>query len=113
MCILWSFLFHYRLSPLFQDPSKLEKFNIANFYHIKNNIRVIDEGMHFFQFLIHIVVVILFFFMQRQLFKDFLNSCMTEVPIIYKPIHWFALQSVSSIQFYYFQKFKANKVTKN
>jgi len=26
-----------------QDPSKLEKFNITNFYHIKNNLRVIDE----------------------------------------------------------------------
>jgi len=26
-----------------QDPSKLEKFNISEFYHIKNNVKVLDE----------------------------------------------------------------------
>lgn len=26
-----------------QDPSKLEKFNISNFYHIKNDMKVLDE----------------------------------------------------------------------
>lgn len=26
-----------------QDPSKLEKFNISNFYHIINNVKVLDE----------------------------------------------------------------------
>ena len=26
-----------------QDPSLLDKFNISNFYHIKNNIKVLDE----------------------------------------------------------------------
>ena len=27
-----------------QDPKNLQKFNLAAFYHIKNNIRVADEG---------------------------------------------------------------------
>ncbi|XP_041348472.1 RING-type E3 ubiquitin-protein ligase PPIL2-like [Gigantopelta aegis] len=26
-----------------QDPTELEKFNLANFYHIKNNLKVLDE----------------------------------------------------------------------
>lgn len=27
-----------------QDPTDLSKFNLANFYHLKNNLRVEDEG---------------------------------------------------------------------
>ena len=27
-----------------KDPSKLEKFNISEFYHIKHNVKVLDEG---------------------------------------------------------------------
>lgn len=30
-----------------QDPTNLAKFNLTNFYHIKNNLRVEDEGNHF------------------------------------------------------------------
>ena len=27
-----------------QDPKNLQKFNLSAFYHIKNNIKVADEG---------------------------------------------------------------------
>ncbi|XP_031805006.1 RING-type E3 ubiquitin-protein ligase PPIL2 [Sarcophilus harrisii] len=27
-----------------QDPTNLDKFNVANFYHVKNNLRVLDPG---------------------------------------------------------------------
>ena len=29
-----------------QDPSHLEKFNIANFHHVKNDQRIEDEGKY-------------------------------------------------------------------
>lgn len=28
----------------FQDPTNLDKFNVSNFFHVKNNIKVIDPG---------------------------------------------------------------------
>lgn len=31
---------------ILQDPNNLTKFNISNFHHIKNNLRVETEGMH-------------------------------------------------------------------
>ena len=27
-----------------QDPSSLDKFNLANFHHLKNNLKVVNEG---------------------------------------------------------------------
>lgn len=35
------------LSVLFfsQDPTNLDKFNVSNFFHVKNNMRIIDPGM--------------------------------------------------------------------
>ena len=27
-----------------QDPTDLQKFNFANFYHIKKNLKLLDEG---------------------------------------------------------------------
>lgn len=32
-----------------QDPTSLDKFNLANFHHLKNNLKVVNEG----QFYIH------------------------------------------------------------
>ena len=29
-----------------QDPGQLDKFNISAFHHIKNNLKVEDEGKH-------------------------------------------------------------------
>lgn len=34
------FLYH----PFFQDPTNLDKFNVSNFFHVKNNIKVVDPG---------------------------------------------------------------------
>ena len=31
-----------------QDPSHLEKFNIADFYHVKHDQKIEDEGKLFF-----------------------------------------------------------------
>lgn len=28
----------------FQDPTNLDKFNVSNFFHVKNNIKVVDPG---------------------------------------------------------------------
>lgn len=28
----------------FQDPTNLDKFNVSNFFHVKNNIKIIDPG---------------------------------------------------------------------
>ena len=28
-----------------QDPNNLEKFNFANFYHVKKNLKLVDEGL--------------------------------------------------------------------
>lgn len=28
-----------------QDPTNLDKFNVSNFFHVKNNMRIIDPGM--------------------------------------------------------------------
>lgn len=35
------------LSVLFlpQDPTNLDKFNVSSFFHVKNNMRMIDPGM--------------------------------------------------------------------
>ena len=33
---------------IFQDPTELKKFNISDFFHLKNNLKVIDEGNIFF-----------------------------------------------------------------
>ena len=30
-----------------QDPTQLEKFNISNFYHLKKNLKLTDEGIHY------------------------------------------------------------------
>lgn len=27
-----------------QDPTSLDKFNLANFHHLKNNLKVVNEG---------------------------------------------------------------------
>lgn len=37
----------FLLSVLFssQDPTNLDKFNVSNFFHVKNNMKVIDPGM--------------------------------------------------------------------
>ena len=32
-----------------QDPTNLDKFNLANFYHMKKGIKVIDEGRNYFR----------------------------------------------------------------
>lgn len=29
-----------------QDPTNLDKFNVSNFYHVKNNMKIIDPGMY-------------------------------------------------------------------
>lgn len=29
-----------------QDPTHLDKFNIAEFFHIKKNLKVVDEGIY-------------------------------------------------------------------
>lgn len=31
-----------------QDPSNLDKFNISSFHHVKNKLKVVDEGKLFF-----------------------------------------------------------------
>lgn len=28
----------------YQDPTKLDKFNISNFHYVKNNLKLADEG---------------------------------------------------------------------
>lgn len=32
------------LNLYFQDPTNLDKFNVSNFFHVKNNIKVVDPG---------------------------------------------------------------------
>jgi len=27
-----------------QDPTNLDKFNVSNFFHVKNNLKVLDPG---------------------------------------------------------------------
>lgn len=29
---------------LLQDPTNLDKFNVSNFFHVKNNMKIIDPG---------------------------------------------------------------------
>lgn len=34
--------------PFFmQDPTNLDKFNVSNFFHVKNNLKVLDPGKKF------------------------------------------------------------------
>ena len=44
--MFWSELFSQ------QDPTSLDKFNLANFHHLKNNLKVVNEG----QFSIHAAI---------------------------------------------------------
>jgi hypothetical protein len=29
-----------------QDPTNLDKFNVSNFFHVKNNMKITDPGMY-------------------------------------------------------------------
>lgn len=33
-----------RLFLCFQDPTNLDKFNVSSFFHVKNNLKVLDPG---------------------------------------------------------------------
>lgn len=32
------------LLSLLQDPTNLDKFNVSNFFHVKNNMKMTDPG---------------------------------------------------------------------
>lgn len=32
-----------------QDPTNLDKFNVSNFFHVKNNLKVVDPGKYVWQ----------------------------------------------------------------
>lgn len=33
-----------------QDPTNLDKFNFANFYHLRKNLKLVNEGRHWLYF---------------------------------------------------------------
>lgn len=35
-----------RLFFLLQDPTNLDKFNVSNFFHVKNNMKMTDPGTY-------------------------------------------------------------------
>lgn len=36
----------YVCSFLLQDPTNLDKFNVSNFFHVKNNMKMTDPGIY-------------------------------------------------------------------
>lgn len=48
-----------------QDPSNLDKFNMANFYHLRQNLKLVDEGQELsYLILLHPCLWIYLFIMQ-------------------------------------------------